>query len=69
MPKRYYRYPKPKPIPDRPVDVVAGPGSVAGKLKKQRENLESGDETKMHPTVGGDNEADEVLKRGYFTEK
>ena len=63
-----YRYPKPKPQPDRKVDIFAGKGSVAEKLKKRREAIESGDPSGGRPVVGGDNNADEVLKRGYFKE-
>lgn len=65
---------------DRKVDALAGEGSIAGKLKKQRQALESGDSTTGRPVVGGqkgltatgevdENSADEVLSRGYFREK
>ena len=61
---RTYRYPKPKPQPERKVDVFAGEGSIAGKLRKRREAIEAGD-----PSGGSDNSADVVLKRGYFKEE
>ena len=53
---------------ERPVDVFTGYSNTAKLLKKQREAMESGDETSMHPVVG-DNSSDEVLKRGYFKEE
>lgn len=67
MAKSYIRAPR-RPIKpsSRPVDALAGEGSVAGKLKSQRQALESGDASMGNPVVG--NSADEVLKRGYFNE-
>lgn len=63
-----YRYSKPKPLPERKVDVFAGEGSIAGNLKKRRESIESGDPSGGRNVVGGDNSADEVIQRGYFKE-
>ena len=65
---------------ERKVDALAGAGSTADKLKKQRQALEGGDATLGRPVVGGqkgltatgevdENSADEVLSRGYFREK
>ena len=66
----YTRAPRPKPVStERPVDVFAGKGSVADTLKKRRQALESGDPSAGAPTVGGDNSPDQVINRGYFTEK
>ena len=67
---KYYTRPPSKPTKPlgKPLDVLAGQPSAAGILKKQRQAMESGDETSMHP-VAGLNSSDEVLKRGYFTEK
>lgn len=53
--------------PKRKADVFAAEGSIAGILRKQRQAMESGDETMMRPVIG-DNSSDEVLKRGYFKE-
>ena len=50
----------------RLLDKLAGKGSVAGKLKEQREKMERGES--MHPTVPAtpDNSPDEVIRRGYI---
>ena len=48
----------------RPADLLAGKGSVAGKVRETRQKLESGEST--HPVVGGENSPDQVLNRGYF---
>lgn len=63
-------------MPKRKVDVFAGEGSFADKLRKRRIAIESGDPS------GGRNQKDEkskekhpsnhpsgVLKRGYYVEK
>ena len=62
-------------MPKRPVDVFAGPGSLADKLRKRREAIEGGD-----PSGGRDpqpqpekkeeyNHPGSVIKRGYYIEK
>ena len=65
----------------RKADHLAGEGSLAGKLKKQRESFESGDTSMGRPVVGGDSSLDAtgepvednrpsgVLRRGYYIEK
>lgn len=65
----------------RKVDVFAGDGSTAGKVKRQREAMESGDVSMGRPVVGGqsgldatgepieDNRPSKVLKRGYYIAK
>jgi hypothetical protein len=68
-------------MPKRKVDVFAGSGSTAGKVRKQRQAMEKGDPTMGRPVVGGqpgldamgepidDNSDDEVVKRGYRIER
>lgn len=65
----------------RTLDILAGDGSTAGKVKKQRDSMESGDVSMGRPVVGGqegldatgdpisDNRPSSVLKRGYYVEK
>lgn len=62
------------------LDMIAGEGSTAGILRKQRQAIEEGDYESMHPVVGGKengekeenhrdtskNRSSQVLKRGYF---
>lgn len=59
------------------LDKLAGEDSVAGKLKKMREQMESGDAESMHPKAGevGEkpkrdhkNDAPRVIRRGYMIE-
>ena len=54
-------------MPKSLLDMLAGKGSVAGKLKEHREKLEKGEST--HPVVGGENESEEVVRRGYFKDE
>lgn len=53
----------------RLLDKLAGKGSVAGKLKEQREKMEKGES--MHPMVPKpkDNDPNEVLRRGYIKDE
>lgn len=68
-------------MPKKLVDLFAGKGSVAGKIKKQRQSMESGNPSMGRPVVGGqpgmdamgnavdENSGDEVVKRGYRIER
>jgi hypothetical protein len=53
---------------ERPADIFTRFSETARKLKKQREAMEAGDPAVGKPVVGP-NDADEVLKRGYFKEE
>ena len=67
-------------MPKRPVDAFAGTGSLADKLRKRREAIESGDpsggqqiseaQPAQQPNPGDVyNHPQHVLKRGYYVEK
>lgn len=49
-------------MPKRKVDIFAGAGSLADRLRKRRDSIESGDET------GGANDTSVVVQRGYMDE-
>lgn len=63
-------------MPKSLLDKLAGKGSVAGKLKQMRDQVESGEAESMHPTVGKPkekednhmNSPDAVIRRGYLRE-
>lgn len=56
-----------KPVHERPVDALAGKGSTAYTLKRQREAMESGDASLGRPVIGGDTE--ETVANGYRKRK
>lgn len=63
-------------MPKKMSDYLAGEGSFAGKLKKQREAYDSGDEAGGRKLVGDTyvrvddtNSPDNVIRRGYYIEK